>query len=106
MRNFQTFDDAMGKPTDIMSLSDSRFLVVLSAGVAKTVTVPPDAGNVVFSATAPFWAQYGAAAALPTKDRLDGTAPELSPNARRIAGTSSLGLVAATDCVVSLSFFG
>ncbi|HYH18755.1 MAG TPA: NAD/NADP transhydrogenase alpha subunit-like protein [Azospirillum sp.] len=106
MRTFQTFDDAMGAPTDILSPSDTRYTVMLAAGVPKGIPVPAGAASVVFSATGPFWVQYGAAAALPAADDLSGSAPELSPAARRINGIASLGLVAPEACAVALSFFG
>ncbi|HYD63887.1 NAD/NADP transhydrogenase alpha subunit-like protein [Azospirillum sp.] len=106
MRVFRTFEDAMGAPTDIATPSDTRYAVVLAAGVPKSVAVPAGATSVIFNATAPFWVQYGAAAAVPAADNLGGGAPELSPAARRLAGVASLGLVASEACVVSLSFFG
>ncbi|MBY6266514.1 NAD/NADP transhydrogenase alpha subunit-like protein (plasmid) [Azospirillum sp. 412522] len=95
----------MGRSTDIVEPSDHRCAVVLTAGVPKSIAVPAHASAVLFSASAPFWVQYDEAATLPTTDVLDGAAPELSPNARRICGIASLGLVSSHDCTVSLSFF-
>lgn len=105
MKQFQSYADAMGHSTDIVEPSDHRYAVVLAAGVPKSIAVPAHASAVLFNASAPFWVQYNGAANLPTADALDGAAPELSPNARRICGVASLGLVSSHDCTVSLSFF-
>lgn len=106
MKVLQSYQDAMGRSTDVLAFSDHRCAVTLAAGVAKTVAVPPRAYVVLFNATAPFWVQYGKAAILPANDLLDGNAPELAPGARQIDGLSVLGLIAPQDCTVSLSFFG
>lgn len=105
MRGFRIQKDEMGVAGHVIVPSSHRVAIPLMAGVARSVTVPAGAGTVLFAATAPFWAQYGAAAVLPTGDVLDGTAPELNPAARWIRDIVQIGLVAAEDCTVSLSFY-
>lgn len=106
MQSLQSFEDAMGRPSDVFAPAGDRRAVLLTRGVPKTVAVPPGAVSVLFNATGPFWVQYGAPAVLPAADDLGGSAPDLSPAARRIKGLSVLGLVAPEDCAVSLCFFG
>ncbi|MDQ2105708.1 NAD/NADP transhydrogenase alpha subunit-like protein [Azospirillum isscasi] len=106
MRNFRIYGDAMGAPSDILDVSDSRHVIVLAAGVGKTVTVPAEAMAVLFNATGPFWVQYGGAAALPVADDGGGSAPELAPAARRVQAGETIGLIAPFACTVSLSFYG
>lgn len=106
MLDLLTLEDSMGRPTPTAALSDSRHVVALAAGQAKAVPVPQGARRVFVNATADVWVQYGAAATLPTGDVLDGTAPELNPATRIVAGIASLGLVAPADCMVSLVFYG
>ena len=80
---------------------------VLAAGVAETHTVPAGARYVVFSATADFYAKFGAAAAVPAADVTNGTASALNPTQRRIPdGATTIGLIAPAACVVTLSFWG
>ncbi|TWA51885.1 hypothetical protein FBZ84_14113 [Azospirillum baldaniorum] len=106
MRDLLTHKDAMGTPSAVLSVSDSRYALVLAAGTGKMVSVPNDAKTVLFASTGPFWVQYGTAAILPVADDVSGVAPELAPAARRLDGTTLLGLVAPSDCTVSLTFFG
>lgn len=88
-----------------MPQSDTRYASVLAAGVAEVVTVPADAKFVQFSATSDFWANIGGIAAVPTIDISDGSASELNPTMRKLSGAGGIGLVAAADCIVQMSFF-
>lgn len=106
MKSFLTVPDAMGRPTAALATSDSSQVIVLAANQAKLVTVPSGAGTVLFSATGDFWARFGAAAAVPTGDIVDGTAPELNPAGRDVRGITSIGIAAPAACVVNLVFFG
>ncbi len=106
MLNFLSANDAMGNRTDVVNVSNSRHAVVLVAGVPKQVAVPTGARIVLANANGDFWMQYGAAAALPAGDVLNGAAAELNPAGRIINGVTALGLVAPTDCTVSLAFYG
>lgn len=105
MQSFQTLDDVMGKNTSILPISDHTHALLLSPGVSKAVTVPPDARVALFSATGNFWLSADNAPAVPTLDILDGTAPELNPSGRAVRAGQTLGLVAPAACTVSLSFY-
>lgn len=105
MKTFIAMDDAMGRPSAILPAPTTTFTIVLSPGQAKTAPVPTGARVVLFSASAPFWARIGEAAAVPTADVLDGSGPEANPIARALEGATLIGLAAASACAVSLSFY-
>lgn len=106
MRSLILLHDHLGFPTAAITPSDTVYAIVLTAGVAKSVTVPPAATTVLFAATGPFWAKMGGGdAAIPSEDVLDGSASELAPVARQIAGTSTIGLIAPAPVTVSLAFY-
>lgn len=105
MTPFITLEDAMGRRTDALNAPDCCLVVMLSSGVPKQVAVPHGAAVMLASCTGPFWVRYDGPAALPAVDIFDGTAPELNPAARSVAGLSSLGLVAPADCVLNLCFY-
>ncbi len=106
MRSFITKDDANGKATDTITVSDTRYAVSLTANMAKTVDVPVGAKRVLLTATVPVWVQYDAAAAIPTADDLSGSAPEYFPVSRILDGIQSLGLVSPDNGIVNLLFYG
>lgn len=105
MRSFMMTSDAMGVASPVLVPSDHIVAVQLAPGLPKTVNAPAEATLVLFSATAPFWAKIGAAAAVPTGDILDGSAPELNPVGRTLAGATLIGLAAAQACTVNLVFY-
>ena len=80
---------------------DARSLGINSPEVHP---VPDDADIVVFSATADFYANYDAAAAIPG-DTVDGIASELNPVQRDVRGLSTIGLIAPASCVITMSFY-
>ncbi|WP_353862021.1 NAD/NADP transhydrogenase alpha subunit-like protein [Azospirillum formosense] len=106
MKGFMVTSDSMGKNTSIIPPSDTLMMLVLTAGVSKSVTVPAGARVMLLSATGNVFVRYGSAPSLPTGDILDGTAPELNPAARRVDGFTTVGLVAPMDCVTTLAFYG
>jgi len=105
MRAFKTLCDAMGRPTIALEPSDCRHAVILSPGAPKSVSVPEGARVVVLSADGDFWCRIGGPAAVPTSDVLDGTASELNPICRSVAGVSVIGLAAGANRVVNLVFY-
>lgn len=105
MKAFAEQPGTWGVSSSVPYPSDCVMAVFLTAGVPKTVAVPQDANIVMFNATGNIWVRFGAAAAVPTADITDGTAPELNPAGRIVTGVASIGLAAATPCVVSLSFY-
>lgn len=78
---------------------------VLAANVNEDHTVPTGALWVVFSANCNFYAKPAATAAVPAADVTDGTGSELNPTAWRIAGITTIAMIAPTACIVSLSFY-
>lgn len=89
--------------------SDAPVAIVLAAGSSKAVAVPAGAAFVALSFTGDVWARFGAAgvaAAVPTADVTNGSAPVLNPDARRIPdGATHLALIAEAACKGSLEFW-
>ena len=77
---------------------------LLSANTAEAFTVPTDAKWVVFKGTGDFYANYSTTAAVPG-DITDGTASELNPDKRNIAGVSSISIISAATPIVTASFY-
>ncbi len=94
-----------------------RYAIVLTAGAAKQVTLPTDTASgkkptyCFFASTAPFYASYtpiggpDVAAAIPSADITDGTAPDLSPISRKVKDCDKIGLVSPSNQVVILTFY-
>ena len=78
---------------------------VLAGTVAEVVTVPTGAKKVIFSATGNFYANFGAAGAIPATEVTDGSGSLLNPEMREIDGAATIGLIAPSDCVVVMEFF-
>jgi len=78
---------------------------VLAANTAEAHTVPTGATHVVFSGTADFYVKYGGTAAVPAADVTNGSASELNPVAREIRGITSIGLISAATCIVTMCFY-
>jgi hypothetical protein len=73
---------------------------------ASTVTVPPGANYVVYSATDDFYVRWdGTAAAIPGADITNGTGSEINPTIRDIKGVTSFSIIAAVDTVVTMAFY-
>lgn len=82
---------------------DARVLV---AGVAETHTFPANARMVIFSADCNFYANPNGVAAVPAADVTTGVGSELNPTAYYYATPGvSISLIAATNCVVTMSFY-
>lgn len=91
---------------DALRFPDHVDARVLAAGVNETHTVPTGAAYVLFSATGDFYVSYdGDAATIPAADVTDGTASELNPTIRYIAGVAELDLIAPLNTVVTMSFY-
>jgi len=78
---------------------------VLAAGVEETHTVPADADVVIFSATDDFYVNYDATAAAPSGDVTDGSASELNPVVRDLAGVTTMHVIAPATCTITMSFY-
>lgn len=78
---------------------------VLAVSTAEAHTVPTGALWVVFSSNCNFYASAVTTAAVPAADVTDGSASELNPAAWRIAGVTTISLIAPTACVVTMAFY-
>jgi hypothetical protein len=85
---------------------------VLSANTADAFTVPTDsetgkkANYVVFASNCDFYLNTSATAAVPGSDVTNGTASEMNPTVRFLGGTvSTLSLISASSCIVTMSFY-
>lgn len=79
--------------------------IVLSAGVAKTVTVPISAEYVGFSTTKPIWVRYGGTAAEPSGDIVDGTGTAYDPDLLGVKDLLTFSIISSTDALVSLTWY-
>jgi hypothetical protein len=80
---------------------NSRTLV---AGTGESIPVPTGAKYAMFASTGDFFASYDKVAAVPA-DVADGTASELNPTMRYVNGVLSIGVIAAADTTITVSFF-
>lgn len=82
---------------------------VLAATVEETATVPTGYRWVLFSGDCPFYARPNATAAVPAADVTDGTGSEQNPSAWFLntgaAAVSTIHVIAATACKISLSYY-
>jgi hypothetical protein len=78
---------------------------VLAAGVAETYTLPTGARWVTFSGTDDFYVKPNAAATVPTGDTTDGSASSLNPHHRNCEGITTLGIISARTCTVTMEFY-
>jgi hypothetical protein len=85
--------------------SDHVNALVLTAGAAKTATVPANATLAAFSATSQFYVNFFATAVIPSGDITNGSAPELSPTIRQVESGSTFSVVAPVDCIVTISYY-
>ncbi len=105
MKRLMLIRDQNRQTADGLNPSDYIDARVLAANTAESHTVPPGAKYVLFSANADFYAKFGAAGTVPAADVTDGTASELNPVLRSIDGATTIGLISAVTCIVTMSFF-
>lgn len=76
-------------------------------GSSQAVTIATGASVVSFSATGNFYVKWVAAgtAAIPAANVTDGTASELNPTVRNVAGLASFAIIGAAGVVVTVSFY-
>lgn len=97
--------DANRQTSGIIPQSDVIYNLVLTADVEKVVTVPTGADIVLFGTTANFYCKMNATAEVPTIDVTDGSGSELNPSSRQIAGVSTIHLISASNCIITLAFY-
>ncbi|CAK0777236.1 putative NAD/NADP transhydrogenase alpha subunit-like protein [Gammaproteobacteria bacterium] len=89
-----------------LTRSSSRYASVLAAGVAEVVAIPAGAKHVLFSANADFWANFDAAAAVPTTEVADGSASYLNPGLIELGTATTIGLISEYAAKIQMSFYG
>lgn len=87
---------------NVSSHIDAR---VLTAGVAQSHTVPPEAKSVMFSSTGDFYVNFSGMASIPSENITDGSASMLNPQLRAIGTATAISLIAPADCVVTMEFY-
>lgn len=85
--------------------SDYPCAIVLVADAAKVITIPAGAYKILFSCTGNFYARHNAAAVIPTVDITNGTASTLNPASWTVTPADTVGVIAPSDCILTLEFF-
>lgn len=80
---------------------------VLVGDTARTINIPSGTISAVFWCSGDvFYVDWsGAAAVIPTGDLTDGSAPDVSPVQRTVAGYSSFSVIAPDGCDLYISFW-
>jgi hypothetical protein len=79
---------------------------LLTANVAKAITIPTGSRYVLFAATADIWVRIGSGtAAIPSGDTTSGTAAELNPVCRWIESETQMSIISPVGAKVSLSYY-
>lgn len=80
---------------------------VLTAGTAKSITVPANTGTVIFSATAgaDFYVKYNGTATVPSSDVTDGSAPDINPTIRTLLPGDTISVISSANCIVGAAFY-
>ena len=88
--------------------SDSINAYVLTAAVAKRVTVPNGAATVKLAGAGDFYVRWNAVldASVPGADVIDGSASEYKPTMANLRGLASFSVIAPAGCIVTTSFYG
>jgi hypothetical protein len=78
--------------------------LVLTAGVAKTYTIPTGAKVLNFSANADFYVDFlGGTAAVPTADVTDGSGVVLNPGMRSgLTAADTISIISPGSCIVTI----
>lgn len=81
-------------------------VLVLVANTSQTQAIPAGSQFVVFSGACNFFAAAGGTATVPAASTTTGLAPQQNPAAWFLnAGDTQITLVAASGCIVTLSFY-
>lgn len=83
-------------------------VLALLSGVADTITVPDGAKVALFSYpdAVEIWVKVNDPVAIPAANIVNGTAPELNPEARQVTPGDSLNLISAgKDANIMISFY-
>lgn len=81
--------------------------LVLAANTPKVYTIPTGAEDVCMAGTALYYSRFGAAAAIPSTDVLDGSGSGILPEFRKIPdGVTTIGFVSPVSCIISIEVYG
>jgi hypothetical protein len=105
MKRLSAILDPSGNALIGLNYSDVIDHEVLAPGAAETHAIPSGANYCLFSATAPFFAKIGGAAAVPAVDVTDGSGSMFNPELRALEGATTIGLIAVTACIVTMEFY-
>ena len=105
MNKFSIIGDTSSKIAFVLDPPIYVDAYVLSANIPINVPVPEGAGVVVFSTTDDFYTNWRGTATVPTENITDGTASELNPGARYLAGINMFSIVSATAVKVTMQFY-
>lgn len=104
--NFRMFPETGGAYSSSIRIAPTYVDVrVLAANVAEAHTVPTSARFVIFSSTCNFYANAVTTAAVPGADVTNGSASELNPAAWFIEGVTTISLIAANACTITMAFY-
>lgn len=79
---------------------------VLTAEVAKAVSIPSGARYAMFVSTADLWVLIGAGtAAIPSVDVVDGSGSELNPICRWIESETVMSIISPAAAKVSITYY-
>jgi hypothetical protein len=79
---------------------------LLTASVAKAITIPTGARYAMFASSADLWVVIGSGtAAIPAGDVTDGSGSELNPICRWIEGETQMSIISAAAAKVSITYY-
>ena len=103
--SFKFFRNAKGDQTYAVSQGYVNSYL-LTAGTAKTLTIPSGSRYVIFASTADIWVRIGTGtAAIPAGDTNNGTGSELNPICRWIEGETQMSIVSAYAAKISITYY-
>ncbi len=113
IRLTQGIDDRGNMVVAALPQADTVYVNVFAGSTAQYVTVPAGANFVLFAASGSvdFYMLMGVTNGLTvpnataTEAAAAGTIPELNPLIRQINGSTSIGLIPAAACVITLAFY-
>jgi hypothetical protein len=105
VRNFVIKSDANGDfPTWLSRQSDYIDSKILAAGVARSVTVPSDAGKVFFSCTGNYYVNTRGTATVPG-DIADGSSSEFNPAGYIVSPGEVISIISSAACVITIAYY-
>jgi len=100
-----------GSQTFALIHSDAINAVILAAATAKSITIPTGSKFVIlnaldsYGASVGIYLNVGSTAEIPAGDVTDGSASEINPGVRYIAGATTVSVISPVACYVSAAFY-